>query len=292
MQKGNVSLQDAKAQVPKQEAATKMELEIDGYKIHYKYSGREDTDHTIVILQGWGTKLELYDGMAAALSDEYRVLQFDLPGFGASTEPREAWSVDDYTEFFLKLTEALGLKKISLIGHSFGGRIIIRMGERMPKNDLPFTIEKIALVDSAGIVPEKSPEQLRKIRRYKRWKKLADTKIAKTLFPDLVETWKSRQGSEDYRNASPMMRQCLVKAVNQDLREYLPMIPVDTLLVWGDQDTATPLSDGQLMESLIPKAGLAVVKGAGHFCFAERPAVFNAILRAYFIPKNSQEQSE
>lgn len=265
-----------------------MELEIDGYKIHYKFSGKEDAEHTAVILQGWGTKLELYDGMAAVLAEEYRVLQFDLPGFGGSTEPREAWAVEDYMSFFVKLAQTMGLQRVSLIGHSYGGRIIIRLAERMHKKDLPFTIEKIALVDSAGIVPEKTPEQLKKIRRYKRWKKLADTKLARALFPDLIETWKSRQGSEDYRNASPMMRQCLVKAVNQDLREYLPMIPVDTLLVWGDQDTATPLSDAQLMEKMIPQAGLAVIKGAGHFCFIERPAVFNAILQAYFSMKDTQ----
>jgi pimeloyl-ACP methyl ester carboxylesterase len=47
-------------------------------------------------------------------------------------------------------------------------------------------------------------------------------------------------------------------------------------------DTATPLSDGQLMEKLIPDAGLAVIKGAGHFSFAEQPAVFRSIMHSYF----------
>ena len=53
------------------------------------------------------------------------------------------------------------------------------------------------------------------------------------------------------------MRQCLVKAVNEDLTDHLPNIKADTLLIWGDMDTATPLSDGRLMEKLIPSAGLA-----------------------------------
>lgn len=113
-------------------------------------------------------------------------------------------------------------------------------------------------------------------------KKIISLKPVYAVCPELIDDWKSRQGSADYRNATPMMRQCLVKAVNEDLTPLLKDIRQDTLLIWGDNDTATPLSDGKQMEQLIPEAGLAVVKGAGHFSFLDQPAVFRRIMESYF----------
>ena len=239
-----------------------MELVIDGYKISYKESG--EGEDTVVILQGWGTNMAVYDTVAACLTGRYRVIQFDFPGFGDSDEPREPWAVEDYVRFFLKFAEARGIKKAVLIGHSYGGRVIIRLASRP---SLPLEIQKIVLIDSAGILPQKTFKQRIKIKTYKLMKKIVSLK---------------RQGSADYRNATPVMRQCLVKAVNEDLTPLLKHIRQDTLLIWGDQDTATPLSDGKLMEQLIPEAGLAVLKGAGHFSFLDQPAVFRRIMESYF----------
>lgn len=77
------------------------------------------------------------------------------------------------------------------------------------------------------------------------------------------------------------MRQSMVKVVNEDVREYLPRIEAETLLVWGDQDQDTPLADGQLMERLIPDSGLAVLAGAGHFSFLDRQYQFLAVMRSF-----------
>ncbi len=121
-----------------------------------------------------------------------------------------------------------------------------------------------------------------KIRRYKMLKKIVNLKLIYKICPELIDEWKSRQGSEDYRNATPMMRQCMVKAVNEDLTELLPKIRQETLLIWGDMDTATPIADAKLMEERIPDAGLAVIPGTGHFCFLEKPGQFAGIMKSYF----------
>jgi pimeloyl-ACP methyl ester carboxylesterase len=231
------------------------------------------------MLQGWGTDLGIYDSVADSINEEYRFIQFDLPGFGGSDEPREAWNVDAYADFFCRFLEALQVKSATLIGHSYGGRVIIKLASR---ESLPFVIERIVLIDSAGVLPRKTFSQKLKIRRYKALKKLLNAKLVYALFPELVDDWRSRQGSADYRNASPMMRQCLVMAVNEDLTPLLPKIKYDTLLIWGDKDTATPIGDAKLMEEKIPASGLAVLEGAGHFCFLERPSVFRSIMRSYF----------
>ena len=254
-----------------------MEMVIDNYKIQYKESG--EGEEVVVILQGWGTSMDLYDSVALSISSAYKIIQFDFPGFGKSDEPREAWAVDDYAEFFIKFMDTLGIKKATLIGHSYGGRVIIKLASR---DNLPFTIHKIVLVDSAGVLPVKTPKQLRKIRRYKRLKKFYANPLIYKLFRKKIDAWKSRQGSEDYRNASPIMKQCLVKAVNEDLTHLLPLIKQETLLVWGINDTATPISDAHIMEEKIPNAGLAVIQNAGHFCFVEQRVIFDRIMKSFF----------
>lgn len=254
-----------------------MKINVNGYEIAYQITGQGED--TVVILQGWGTEFATYNSVAACISDRYRVVQFDFPGFGASDEPREPWAVEDYANFFLDLMAALDIQKAALIGHSYGGRVIIRLAAR---ENLPFTIERIVLIDSAGILPKKTWKQKMKIRRYKLLKRIVSLKLVYAICPRLIDEWKNSQGSADYRNASPMMRQCLVKAVNEDLTELLPKIKQDTLLIWGDLDTATPIADAKLMEEKIPGAGLAVIPGTGHFSFLENPALFRSIMQAYF----------
>ena len=254
-----------------------MNIVVDGYNVNYKITG--DGEETAVVLQGWGTHLGMYDTVADSIHEKYRIIQFDLPGFGASDEPREAWNVDAFADFFLQFMEALGIRKATLIGHSYGGRVIIKLAAR---ENLPFEITKIVLIDSAGILPKKTFLQKVKIRRYKMIKKLLDVDLVYKLFPEVIDEWRSRQGSADYRAASPMMRKCLVMAVNEDLTELLPKIRQDVLLIWGDKDTATPIGDAKIMEEKIPNSGLAVLSGAGHFSFLEQPQTFRNIMRAYF----------
>ena len=79
-----------------------------------------------------------------------------------------------------------------------------------------------------------------------------------------------------------MMKKCMVMAVNEDLTELLPKIKQETLLIWGDKDTATPIGDAKIMDEKIPDSGLAVIQGAGHFSFLEKPAVFRGIMKSYF----------
>nr|MBQ8251867.1 alpha/beta hydrolase [Lachnospiraceae bacterium] len=254
-----------------------MNVEINGYNICYKITG--EGEKTVVILQGWGTDLGVYDSVAATICEEYRVVQFDFPGFGSSDEPREPWDVDAYADFFCEFMKALQIDRATLIGHSYGGRVIIKLATR---KDIPFEIANIVLIDSAGVMPKRSAAQKFKIKKYKILKRILNMKFIYALFPEIIDDWRNRQGSADYRNASVMMRQCLVKAVNEDLTPLLCQIKQDTLLVWGDRDTATPIGDAKIMEQLIPNSGLAVLQGCGHFSFLEQPVVFRNIMRAYF----------
>jgi len=254
-----------------------MNIVVDGYNICYKTTGTGDK--TVVILQGWGTDLGVYDSVAGVIDgSKYRVIQFDFPGFGGSDEPKEPWDVDGFADFFCKFMEVMQIKKATLIGHSYGGRVIIKLAAR---ESIPFEITNIILIDSAGVLPVRTTAQKWKIRKYKILKKFLNMKLIYAMFPEVIDDWRSRQGSADYRNATPMMRQCMVKAVNEDLTELLPKIRQEVLLIWGDQDTATPIRDAHIMEEKIPNCGLAVIPGTGHFSFLEKPAQFRGIMEAY-----------
>ena len=257
-----------------------MNITIDGYNINYKITGPSEASdaRTLVVLQGWGTEMALYDSVAAAVNDRYRVIQFDLPGFGASDEPREPWNVDAYADFFCRFMEELNIKKAVLLGHSYGGRVIIKLAAR---DSIPFEIEKIVLVDSAGVMPERTASQKFKVRLYKIKRTFLMSKPVHAMFPEVIDYWMSKQGSDDYRAASPMMKKCLVMAVNEDLQHLMPKIGQETLLVWGDLDLDTPISDAHKMEKQIQNSALVVLEGTDHFSFLYKPLEFRNILRTF-----------
>ena len=106
-------------------------------------------------------------------------------------------------------------------------------------------------------------------------------KPIKKRYPDLLEKLKSKFGSADYKNASPIMQQSLVKLIHEDLKEELPHIQVPTLLLWGTKDTETPIEDAELMEKLIPDAGLVKFENASHYVFLERMGQVHRIIKTF-----------
>lgn len=244
------------------------DIAIGGRRVRYIDEGEGPA---VLLLHGWGAPAETYRLIIDHLSPRFRVIAPDLPGFGASEEPPVPWSADDYADFVTAFVQALGLSSLIGIGHSNGGRILIKLASRP---SLPFAVPQMILIDAAGIKPR---------RRLSYYVRVYAFKAARRLLPGLADRMRSRVGSADYRQASPLMRQTMVKAVNEDLTPLLPRIRTSTLLIWGENDTATPLSDGQRMERLIPDAGLVVLAGAGHFSFAERWGQCRRVLDAFLI---------
>ena len=259
----------------KQLEIMKLRKTVNGISINYEQKGSGDL---IVLLHGWGSNIKLFANLIELLSKKYTVVAMDMPGFGESEEPPSAWCVDDYVQFVIDFLNDYDTKQVMLLGHSFGGRVIIRMHAR---KSLPFDITKVILVDSAGIMPPKSNKKSWRTRYYKLGKAFLSTKLMQKLAPDALENFRKKMGSADYAAASPLMRQVMVKVVNEDLEPYLHLIKCPTLLVWGVNDTATPLSDGEKMEKLIPDAGLVKLENAGHYSFLEQQYTFNRVMCSF-----------
>lgn len=248
-----------------------MTIEIQGRTVSYiDTDPQNERDLPVALfLHGWGAPAETYRLMIDHLAAYCRVVAPDLPGFGGSAEPETPWCVDDYVAWTVDFAAALGLSDVILMNHSFGGRISIKLLARRP---LPFGVQKAVFMDAAGILPKRGLQYYYKVYTYKAMKK---------LFPKLAAKRQGRAGSADYRNASPLMRQTMVRCINEDLTPLLKDNPVSTLLIWGSADTATPLSDGQTMERLIPDAGLVVLEGAGHFAFAQQWGLCSRVLDSF-----------
>lgn len=185
--------------------------------------------------------------------------------------------MDEYTRLLEAFTARLGISDPVLIGHSFGGRISILMASRNP-------ISRVVLVDAAGIKPHRPLKYYIKIYSFKTAKKILPVILGKKTGGKLIDAWRGKAGSADYRNSSPVMRAVMSRCVNQDLTDRLPMIKASTLLLWGEEDKATPMADARLMEKSIPDAGLVSWKGCGHYSFLDNPGGFRAVLRNFLIP--------
>lgn len=228
----------------------------------------------VIMMHGWGCNHNHLKVFEDAAVQTHRVLNLDLPGFGGSPEPPAAWGVEDYTRMLEEFVGKLGLDAPVLLGHSFGGRIAILYASRNQTAGL-------VLVDAAGVKPRRSLKYYARVYSYKLAKKLYPLIFGKEKAAARVEEMRSRRGSSDYSNASPLMRQVLVKAVNTDLRGVMPKIKAPAQLIWGEEDTATPMRDARAMQKLIPDARLASFPGAGHFSFIDNPFQSASILRRF-----------
>jgi pimeloyl-ACP methyl ester carboxylesterase len=232
-------------------------LLIDGIKIQGKILG---DGPPLLFLHGWGVGHDAYLPLLEQLAATHTVYAPDMPGFGGTPEPPEPWDTDKYADFVESYCKLNGLTEPVCMGHSNGGRVLLRL---LSRENPAISPPKMVLFSSAGLKPRRGLKVRLKVYTYKTGKFLLRP------FPKLLERYQSGKGSEDYRAASPVMKAAMSKLISIDLTRALPRIKPPTLLIWGGGDTATPISDGRKMERLIPDAGLAELPG-GHWAFLER----------------------
>lgn len=252
-----------------------MEITVNGKRVRFIDQGTGPK--TVLLLHGWGVDGSVYHLITNHLSAYCRVVVPDLPGFGGSEEPDRPYTPADFADFVLAFTKALGITEVIGVGHSNGGRVLI---ELLSRKNCPLSFTKAILIDAAGIPAKHSLSYYVRIYTFKCIKRLARLPGIRSLFPNAVEKAQAKFGSADYKQASPVMRQSMVIALKTDVTPLLSHIHVPTLLLWGKDDTATPLRDAKIMEQHIPDAGLVVLDG-GHFAFAESFGKCRRVLDAF-----------
>ena len=249
-------------------------LKHNGVDMFYTVEGEGPA---VVLMHGYGCSHETVKSIEAACLPGHKVFNVDLPGHGKSSEPpiREdsVWGVEEYTNLIERLIEVEGMDRPVVIGHSFGGRIAILLASRNETG-------KVVLVDAAGVKPRRKLKYYLKVYSYKAMKQLYKL-LYGAKAQSKIEAMAKKRGSADYRNSSPTMRRVMSKMVGEDLRRFMPSIKAPTLLIWGENDTATPLSDARQMEKRIPDAGLVAFPGCGHYSFLDNPYGFKAVLQKF-----------
>ncbi|MCM1292770.1 MAG: alpha/beta hydrolase [Bacteroides sp.] len=246
-------------------------IEIDGVNLHYTVQG---SGAPLILMHGWGCNHSTVASIAQTAAQTHTVYNVDFPGFGDSPEPPEVWGVEQYTRLIERFAEHLGLQRPVLAGHSFGGRVGILFASR---ND----VDKLILIDAAGVKPRRSLKYYFKVYKFKLAKWFVHRIYSRDKAEAKIETWRRKRGSADYADSSPRMRAILSRVVNEDLRHVMPSIKAPTLLIWGENDTATPMRDASIMERLIPDAGLVSFPGCGHYSFLDNPRQFAAVLNSF-----------
>ncbi|MBR5547068.1 MAG: alpha/beta hydrolase [Clostridia bacterium] len=263
-----------------------MEAVIQGCKLFYRYERCTKNDApTVVFMHGWGCDGSIFRSFENAIGHNASMLLIDFPGHGQSGEPQEPWGVPEYAEQVRLLFDQLGLKNVHIIAHSFGGRVALWISSHYPE-----LVNKMVITGGAGLRKPDEGKPTKRQQQYKRLKAVANAVGTIPFMKGIVAKWQEalvqKYGSADYKRLNPHMRKTFVKVINQDLTEYLPKIKASTLLIWGGNDTETPLWMGQQMEKAIPDAGLVVFDGRSHFAFLEEAQRFQVIVTTFLFGGN------
>jgi pimeloyl-ACP methyl ester carboxylesterase len=206
----------------------------------------------IFIIHGWTYTTEKWNSVVGQLkSAGFEPVLLHVPGLTEVTD--KAWTLDNYVEWLKE--ELKAENQPIVIGHSNGGRIALAFAAKYPEK-----LRQLILVDSAGIYHNELPIRLKRLV----FGTMANIGKKFTSSPTIRKLLYKLAGENDYKNATPQMRQTMANLISMDLTNQLEKITTPTLIIWGVQDKATPLSDGKLIHQLIKKSDLYIIEGAGH----------------------------
>ena len=262
---------------------------INGQLISYLRAGTASTGKSLLFLHGWRSQKEVWNGVVQRIkeleSGRISIYALDFPGFGGSPAPKEPWTVGDYANVVKAFIDRLELKNVIVIGHSFGGRVAIKLcsidnepnisGADKSARYTIDVINKLVLVDSAGFVFNPDKKQMMNL-------------IAKTVKPFFKPKFMEPVrrliyktiGAEDYLS-TPELRQTFVNIVNEDLSESMEKINIPVLIIWGEKDIETPFEFAGMMKNKIKNSELIVFENAGHFSFLDKREEFVLELKKF-----------
>ena len=230
----------------------------------------------LLLIHGFGADKSHWSRFAKHLTDNYRVIAVDLPGFGQSSVPDGSFDVGSQTERLIAFIDALELEKIHVVGNSMGGHIAALMAARHPDRVL-----SAALMDNAGVNAPRQSQLFARIEGNQDNPLIIERaedypELLKFVFveqPLLTEPLKHHLGQ------LASARSAHLKRVFAHLRERyvplepeLPKIKAPVLMLWGDQDQVLDISSTEVMKPLLERSETVILKNCGHLPMLERPS--------------------
>lgn len=257
------------------------QVKVSELKVNYQVAGK---GRPVIILHGWGSRASLWTPVQDMIaSGGFKVVTPDLIGFGRSDVPPQGWRIDDYVNWFEAFVQKISERHhefrnpFFLVGHSFGGRISIKVAARGS-----LTLSGLVLCAAAGLPPETSL----KLRMLSGLAKSGSNLMKKMKLSWLHDPARNiyyrllRQ--HDYLKVSRTMKDTFRLVVEEDLSGYLPEMKVPTLLIWGEKDHIVPIEQANRFHRGIKNSQLQVITGVGHSPQLEAPKKLVKLLRQFF----------
>lgn len=252
-----------------------MDFRYKDIKINYQIFGE---GKPLLLLHGWMACIEAMAPIYQFFCKTRKVIVLDFPGQGGKSDTlTEIWDVPEYAEMVHKFMQELQIEGADVIGHSFGGRVIIYLASKYEK-----IFDKIILTDAAGIKPKRNFKNRFKVFSFKLSKCLLKMFTTKEKFEEKVNELRKKYSSSDYSKLdSNIMRETFKNVINLDLTNNLHKITRPTLLIWGENDKDTPLYMAKIMEKKIKDSGLVTLKDAGHFSYLDSTVQYLKIAEVF-----------
>jgi len=234
----------------------KKQILIDGKILSYYENSLWIKEWVLVFLHGWMQNWKSFEKIFSILEEKnIPYISLDLPGFWWSALMHENMSIEEYGDAVVSVIEKLWLTNPILVWHSFGGRISIYLWSYY-KN-----ISKIVLIGSAGITTPINPLRLAIVKTGK-------LILSLPWLGGLKNKAKSAISSGDYKSAGKL-EQIFRNAISNDLRKYMKDIPYPVLMIWGNEDDQTLVSEWTIIHDYIQNSEFHILEGT-HFIHQEK----------------------
>ena len=259
---------------------------VAGMEMHIRDTGPRDGP-AVLMLHGFGASLHTWEGWAERLSDRFRVIRVDLPGFALTgPDPGGDYSDARAVAVLVALLDALGVARADVIGNSMGGRIAWRLALAQPAR-----VRRLVLVAPDGFAspgrPYGQPEPVPAMVQLLPWV-MPRGAVRATLAPAYADATRMSEAEVDRAHdllRAPGVRRAILARMAQhvleDPRPLLPALSQPLLLVWGEQDRMIPASHAADWTAILPRAELVVLPGLGHVPQEEAPALSLPPVRAF-----------
>ena len=248
-----------------------MNTTIQGLKTFYINTG-DTSKEKLLVLHGWGADVGTMLPVINILKEYYDVIAFDFHDHGVTDFFKGDWTVKDYAAFTAEFVSSLNLKGCYVLAHSFGARVAVEIAANKPE-----LFSKIILTGAAGIRKKPTRQQKRRQASYKMQslflKLLSKIPFAKEKAASLNNNLRKKYSSKDYLALPDSMRQTFKNIISYDQKALLKKIKNKVLLIWGRDDTETPIWAAEVFHKEIPNSRLVIMQG-GHFVFTSYPAAF------------------
>ncbi|WP_223589220.1 alpha/beta fold hydrolase [Neobacillus bataviensis] len=253
-------------------------LQVGDLQIHYEIEGEGDP---LIILHGMGNNSQSWKKQLRGLSEHYTVIAWDAPGYGKSSDPKEELrEFRQFADVLKGFIENLNYESVTLLGHSMGSAIALDFCYRFPKM-VDALIISDATRGAAALSEEENDRKLKnRLNNIESMepKELAALRVKELLSPNPDPEIK-KEAERIYSQIRPMgFRSVAYSLFHLNQMDILASISAPTLVICGELDIVTPISESQIFHESIKDSKFVTIPGTGHLCYQEDPNRFNSIV--------------